>query len=96
MSPEWEDELLSTAMEYFPDAMDLAIQTNDEDLFHSTLKAANEILVSKTLSGLIDKGLVEMAGVDDEGEFYFQLTEKGKIVTEGVYNESDQGKSPED
>lgn len=72
------DELLTIAMQYFPDAFELAIKTNDEDLFHKVMAAANRIAVDHALAGLIIKGLVEVEGLDENGEPFFQLTDTGK------------------
>jgi len=83
-SEAWLEGVFDTACELFPDAVELAVNTQDEELFLKVLDKANTILVERTVSSLIDKGLVEMAGMNEEGDFTFQLTEEGKIAAEGI------------
>lgn len=82
---DWEDEVLKTAAMYFEESLELAMTTNDEELFQKIVRAANEIVVNETVSGLIEKGFVEISGLDETGEFYFQLTDEGKRVMEAIY-----------
>lgn len=50
----------------------------DEVEFEETFKRATEELVSETLSGLVEKNLVQL-GVGEDGDILYSLTDDGKM-----------------
>ena len=82
LSPEAEEELIAFAQEQFPDAFELAVNTGDEDLFYKVISKAHAILIEKSLTSLVLKGLIEVSGIEEDGEFRYGLTENGKVVAE--------------
>lgn len=92
---EHELELINIALEQFPVAFELAINTGDEDLFFKLMTKANKVLVERTLGSLIDKGYVEMTGIDETGDFTFSLTEKGKEYATTYFGERNIENGPE-
>lgn len=53
----------------------------DEVEFEETFKRATEELVSETLSGLVEKNLVQL-GVGEDGDILYSLTDDGKMEAE--------------
>lgn len=88
---EHELELIQIALDNFPSAFELAINTGDEDLFYKVMTKANAIFVERTLTSLMDKGYVEMTGIDETGDFTFSLTEKGKAYAETMKRDVENG-----
>lgn len=87
--------LIEIAMEKWPDAFELALNTGDSDLFFKLITKANKIYIEQVLSTLIDKGLVEMTGIDETGDFTFSLTEEGKRVAESLFENLEVEDGPE-
>ena len=85
-SEEALDELFEFAMELYPDAMSLAMDTamesDDYESLMRVLNTANEQLTSKSLSHLVELGIMEIAGIDETGDYVFKLTEEGLNVIE--------------
>lgn len=50
----------------------------DEVEFSETFQKATEELVSETLSGLVDKNMVQL-GVGEDGNILYSLTDEGKM-----------------
>jgi hypothetical protein len=44
----------------------------------------NELLVDQVMGGLLNKGLMEINSIAEDGELCYKLTEKGKIVAKSV------------
>lgn len=82
MSPDMEQAIVSKAQEIFADAWQLAIDTQDEELFNEVWKNATTLVIDDILTGLIEKGLMEVAGMNDNGEMTYQLTATGLAVRE--------------
>jgi hypothetical protein len=50
----------------------------NDDEFTETFQKATEELVSETLSGLVEKNLVQL-GVGEDGDILYSLTDEGKM-----------------
>lgn len=57
----------------------------DDVEFTETFKKATEEIVSETLSGLVEKNLVQL-NVGDDGDILYSLTEEGKKEAESFKN----------
>ncbi len=76
-SADWEDAICEKAQTQFKDAWDLALETEDEELFEKVWNEATRLVVDDVITSLIDKGFVEPAGMDNTGDMLFGLTPAG-------------------
>lgn len=82
-SAAWEDAIVEKCQTdpRLKPAWDLALETEDEELFTKVWQEATRFVVDDVLAGLIDQGLVEVAGMQD-GDMTFSLTKAGHEVAE--------------
>lgn len=59
------------------------IEVEDEEEFHTFVNDCVEFMFDATLGDLVGRGLVDMDGVDEEGDFVFSLTDAGKEMIRG-------------
>src|SRR5689334_19467300 len=82
----WEDDIAEKARTVFKDAWELALNTEDDELFEKVWQAAARLVVDDVISGLVEKGLMEATGMLD-GDMTYGLTPVGKLVVEKIEEE---------
>jgi hypothetical protein len=83
-SSDMEEAIVAKAQEVFLDAWQLAIDTQDEELFNNVWKQATTLVLDDILTSLVQKGLVEPAGMNETGEMTYQLTPTGLKVRDVI------------
>lgn len=80
MSEDMENAIIEKAREIHPDAFALAIETGDEEVFFKIWQEATRLAIDDILTSLMQKGIVEAAGMTADGDMTFGLTPLGKDV----------------
>lgn len=89
-SSEWEEAVVQKAQEVYKDAWDLALETEDEELFERVWNESLKLVVDDVITSLIEKGMVEVAGMLPDGDMTFMLTDQGdKRATEVIRERND-------
>lgn len=73
----WEEAIVEMAQTRLKEAWHLSLMTEDEDLFEKVWNEAARMVVSETVNGLVEKGLLDIAGVTEDGDLTFQVTQAG-------------------
>lgn len=89
-SSEWEEAVVSKAQEVYRDAWDLALETEDEALFERVWNESLKLVVDDVISSLIEKGMVEVAGMLPDGDMTFMLTDQGNREADSVLSRRDE------
>lgn len=76
-SSDMEQAVVEKAQEVFLDAWDLAVETQDEELFTRVWDESLRLVIDDILASLIEKGLVEAAGMTPDGDMSFCLSPAG-------------------
>jgi len=50
--------------------------------FHEAMDELQEIVMTCSIAELLKEGMIQIAGVNDDGELEFEQTEKGKTISE--------------
>lgn len=77
-SSEWEESVVAKAQEVYLDAWNLAIETEDEELFEKVWNESLRLVVDDVIASLIEKGMVEVAGMMEDGDMTYMLTPLGR------------------
>lgn len=84
LTPEQEEVMqrivVEKAWELYPDAMELALDTEDEELFNEVMFKCYKLVTDEVLCGLIMKGFLEVSGIDADGDMTYDLTDKAEDV----------------
>lgn len=83
-SADWEEAIVEKCKTNFPDVWDLALNTEDEELFDKMWQQATRLVVDDVITSLISKGIMEPAGMLPDGDMTFRLTQAGwDVNTDG-------------
>lgn len=74
-SAEWEEAIVEKCQTVFPAVWELALNTEDEELFDKMWKEATKLVVDDVITSLIQKGIMEPAGMMEDGDMTFRLTD---------------------
>lgn len=88
-SSEWEEAVLEKAQTVYKDAWDLALETEDEELFERVWSESLKLVVDDVIASLIEKGMVEVAGMLPDGDMTFMLTDQGDKVADEIIQRRD-------
>lgn len=88
-SSEWEEAVLEKAQTVYKDAWDLALETEDEELFERVWSESLKLVVDDVIASLIEKGMVEVAGMLPDGDMTFMLTDQGDKVADAIIQRRD-------
>lgn len=86
-SADWEDAIVEKCHERFPDVWELATTTEDEELFEKMWREATRLVVDDVLTSLIQKGIMEPAGMLADGDMTFKLTTEGEQVQRELFGD---------
>jgi hypothetical protein len=81
---EWRDaqgKVFPTEDTLLKNLQQLSEEWTEEELWQIISDSVEEDF-NRTMNSLLAKGCVEISGVDEDGEFYFQVTDKGRSVVE--------------
>lgn len=81
-SSDMEEAIVEKARTVHADAWQLALDTEDEDLFENVWKDSTRLVLDDIITGLIEKGLMEVAGMTEDGDMSFMLSPLGREVVE--------------
>lgn len=86
MSPDMEEAIVEKARTVYKDAWDLALETEDEELFERVWNEATSLVIDDILTSLVEKGLMEVAGMTEDGQMSYCLSNEGREYVERNLN----------